>query len=1229
MKNPHSHRSRAAALVVVLALLVLITAMIVGFLSRAGTERRASAADRANTHLQILAEMPVNIVKAQIDTAIASGHPWASQPGAVRTFKNNGTLELAYKLYSAGNLTSDDGVTLRTEDQAPGSPADAEWTDLNEPADFQGSQRYPIMDPRIANDDTQAEGFSIAGGAEMRVRWLYVLKDGQTVAPTASGGNLNVPDASKTNPIVGRIAFWTDDETAKVNINTAGDGVFWDKPYGFFGQDWNYAMSQPAQNEFQRYPGHPATVSLQAVFPDLSGQNLLSALTPRYRWGGSQGGTVAVTGAQKVDLSAAKDRLFSSVDELAFKADRTQGILSRDAIDQHRFLLTANSRAPEINLFDLPRVAIWPLHVNDAKEYRTDVDRAIARASSLGKDASTIPPTPFPYYFQRNSPYVNNELTAIPRNETLYQYLQGLTSRAIPGFGSATFATKFGADRDQILTEIFDYIRGATNLADPLLTDPLLTPGGQPFTNKLDGTPNPPIAHGQVVPTVHGSTMGFGRYYTVSQVGLHFICSGVNSTVTANATAASNNATINLSLDSPLEDGERRVQAMFLFQLFSPVHGYTLLRANMEIAVSGLDNIKVNGNSIFPSDADGTTKIYATPGSFYNGKAWGGNPSIRLPLRYKYAPARGRISADPPTDVDPELYPFISNFFTVNGGSMNVSVTGPVTITISLRSGPLKTDSLVEVQTITLPTMAARATKVPELKFDESKNPNTLADWVGSTSWWTFSRTPVLTGGNPGRLYALKDNVSNSTTYNSFNGTVPNFYPTAGWFLAKDTVVSWLPAHGDYRHLAAKSAVPDSIFAPHPDWDGAHNFATTFYEAKPGIINRPEAYNLFSGTPYHSAINYTAQPPLFANTTRIDPNEGPSMPDYVGGEGNIDSGDWDTGISSGLDGPFINKPDEGTPWNNPSTADSTIIHHAPYFRMTTQTAKPAELSTFFSPTRQVPSPGMFGSLPTGIARGKKYWQTLLFRPQAGHPNDSNPPDYLLMDLFWMPVAEPYVISEPFSTAGKINMNYEILPFTNITRETGLYAALKGERIATLANNEADTYKSFNKYNTGQYDNPNGGFHDAIDVDETLQQFRNMFSDGKVFRSATEICSLWIVPQGESLSGMANFWKNHRLTGDNLRERIYTTLYPRLTTKSNTFTVHVRVQTLKASPLTPDGQWEESKGVITGEYRGSTLIERYINPNEPTIPDYAANPSATPALNTFYQWRTIASTRFAP
>jgi hypothetical protein len=116
--------------------------------------------------------------------------------------------------------------------------------------------------------------------------------------------------------------------------------------------------------------------------------------------------------------------------------------------------------------------------------------------------------------------------------------------------------------------------------------------------------------------------------------------------------------------------------------------------------------------------------------------------------------------------------------------------------------------------------------------------------------------------------------------------------------------------------------------------------------------------------------------------------------------------------------------------------------------------------------------------------------------------------------------------------------------------------------------------------------------------------------------------------------MKTFWQNHPLTGDNSRERPYTNLQARLTTKSNTFTVHYWVQTLKKAPGGSASVWDESKDMVTGEMRGSETIERYINPNETGIPDYAAeysgSSSASPTdLGAFYRWRTVQTRRFAP
>ena len=247
-------------------------------------------------------------------------------------------------------------------------------------------------------------------------------------------------------------------------------------------------------------------------------------------------------------------------------------------------------------------------------------------------------------------------------------------------------------------------------------------------------------------------------------------------------------------------------------------------------------------------------------------------------------------------------------------------------------------------------------------------------------------------------------------------------------------------------------------------------------------------------------------------------------------------------------------------------------------------------------------PGMFGSLSTGI-QDEIPWRTLLFRPDPEHfgapdkPDVGDPPDHLFMDLFWMPVVEPYAVSMPMATRGKINMNYQLAPFDYIKRATALHALMKAERVVAIPTNAGASYKS-----------PSGGqdsWRKKIDAYETLQQWEDKFEENQLFRSPSEICEMYLVPEGQSLgtkSGghyttMRGYWQGHKLTGDNTKERPYANLHARLTTKSNVYRVHMIVQTLKKVRSTKADTYDPEKDKITGQWRGSAIIERFIDPSD--------------------------------
>ena len=183
---------------------------------------------------------------------------------------------------------------------------------------------------------------------------------------------------------------------------------------------------------------------------------------------------------------------------------------------------------------------------------------------------------------------------------------------------------------------------------------------------------------------------------------------------------------------------------------------------------------------------------------------------------------------------------------------------------------------------------------------------------------------------------------------------------------------------------------------------------------------------------------------------------------------------------------------------------------------------------------------------------------------------------------------------------------------------------------------------------------------SIDLDKTVQEFEDLyFANNQPFISESQICDVPLVPlanfNGNYVNtGLANgtstpnastfdaalktFWAANNLTGDNSLERPYVAIYPRVTTKSNTYTVHVWVQTLKqvsgSSAASNPALFRNGIDQITGEYRGSYVVERYLDPNtcgfyQGATPDTNTNPEqdATSTLGP-YKYRILNTKQFS-
>lgn len=1263
---------------------------------------------------------------------------WASQPGMIRTWDDTGAGWKLFKLYSArtmvaafpGRYSTADHLVTEVPDDWPSQTA--LFTDLNEPVTVEdpagkilrdGKKHrasYPILDPLALQE---IDGFSITrptgyGGAldaksqpavneatdptlppqggksgnpaPMPVAWIYVLKDGTLTTPTGTrdaGRAATWTGAdpafapNRENPIVGRIAFWTDDETCKLNVNTASEPTPWDTPRAITIQDLNYGKFQPAQREFQRFPGHPLMSALSPVlFPEkvrgvatpltAAQKELIYDLIPRVAGGGTKAATVPAGTAAAIVPDG--DRLFANVDEFLFNPSRIAVTkdpaykslgLEAARLQRARFFLTANSRAPELNLFGQPRVALWPIPQDAAK--RTAYDRLAAFCSTLG-DSSRGGTRPF--YFQRNdsrSPKADYE--SIARNKEVHAYLQQLTGNPLPGYGGS-FLEKWGQDRDQVLTEIFDYIR-CINLRDPLLVKKARDEG-KPSANYVFAD------NGQVSPIQIADTQGFGRFFTVSQAGMHFICSQEGDTGILTGNKAPNDK---------LGAGERIVNTAFLFEPWSPSLGFHPIYENLFFDVTFGDGFTLNGQPL--KMRAGGKPLTAAIGSGWhnNGREHGGAGGLRGPMQdfggggYQWVSQAQATLPDSKTKV---------TGIRITGDAMTF-VGGEVTIRIY---GTASADANYLVQTVKL-RMPDGSFPVPKLVRTGTEDYRSGSDVrTAREFWWTFGGfTPAGKTGVQGRYQRLGE-VPQAPGLEYADARrrwvesprasgipAPPGFKMGSIFRDEDVVRTVVPDHGDIRLIAARRNVEASEFVKVRDqeWNspndrmlhiftspGGSHFLYGFGNEpgdRPGGADRVSPLGgTFGGIPGAAPDDQLTASPLvkyhYSRLPEIRPGAGRKYNRW---------NDYDNGVSTWSDGSYINKPDEG---NFTSTNSSYT-----YFAWNTATDS---TGTYFSPSRLVPSAGMLGSLPTGVKRHNPAaephaWETLLFRPELRkdasgrpHPGTQSPKDHLLMDLFWMPVIEPYAISEPFSTAGKINLNYEIAPFSYIRRATALHGAMKSEEPLVLPNAAAQIYKLWDhETNDHPFKLPNDAknrvqdplvksdwdkayrglapfdkLRRPIDVAKTLAQADQRFENGQVFRSASEICELHLVRAGENLADYENgkIWPDALLTGDNTRERPYANLYARLTTRSNTFTIHIRAQVLRqsgGSSATDWAVWREGRDQQLAEQRSAVTIERYIDPSDPALArtgkeaDFAHNRDLT--ADRFFRTRIVSAKKFSP
>lgn len=262
---------RGSALVISLVFIVLITIVLVGFVTTAGIERKTVQSHYGKVQADLFNSMAAGVVASRITQATtvatnASGPVgwWVSQPGRI-----------ACTPFAASSTAPATTFVDLSSGQADSPAVEDVSVDLNPASLTQGTG--------LVSSNTTIS---------LPVKWTYVRKDG---SQTENG------TYDSANPLVGRYAYWTDDESSRVNVNTA------------------------------------LSTNSTALQIDLT------AFSP-------------LTASDDQALRAARAaRLFNSLEEI--KADSTNSTVA-SAVSAHKLSLTHYNQSPELNRFGEPRIVL-------------------------------------------------------------------------------------------------------------------------------------------------------------------------------------------------------------------------------------------------------------------------------------------------------------------------------------------------------------------------------------------------------------------------------------------------------------------------------------------------------------------------------------------------------------------------------------------------------------------------------------------------------------------------------------------------------------------------------------------------------------------------------------------------------------------------------------------------------------------------------------------------------
>ncbi len=420
-----SGRKKGAALVLTLVVLVVTSILVTGFVLSMRTEMTASYAIENTQRTKMIAQGAVahglellrsNIPDpAPIDDSHTSAKQdhWLTNPGRLTIVPNGGATPSFVDLHSG--VAPLGGDRFRDENSF----------DLNSP---------------LAGETTAAivEVPGASSQPEMRAAWVPVFKD-----PSAPS-----PDAE--NPIIGRYAFWMDDESSKINYNVAlgkpspteqdphprgvnGDGWYEQKEEGFVVPTWAFGDARTVRGYYndvdnpirQWSLGYPASVNLDVLFenrPSFNPKKALIRLHNHTFFHGFHRYPEAIL--KYVDFDGNYD--FVSEDE-------------KEWYDENKWNLTFYSRSPEFNAFGKSR--FFTTHIPLSLEGGPAYQMPFATSSGVLHFNSLLGNM----YMSENSADRAAQQSGNRINETQFNMLMDYFRRNDwPGYEGSSFTGKYG-----------------------------------------------------------------------------------------------------------------------------------------------------------------------------------------------------------------------------------------------------------------------------------------------------------------------------------------------------------------------------------------------------------------------------------------------------------------------------------------------------------------------------------------------------------------------------------------------------------------------------------------------------------------------------------------------------------------------------------------------------------------------------------------------------------------